>query len=316
MLTKYKLPPNCPVATALSELFTPPSIGDNRRSAGKLRTLIANKSGQLHMNNGTQQDTLSFFRYMIQQLKQEIQMTNSKELKEAMQIFAICEIVTTLVNNSRPYPNGTCYRCGDFPKKNRDTTNLIELDIPERFSKYDNVSLQELFTHKFAAETINWKCDNCCSHTNNCPIGQSWYTKNMVDGKDGGKCIYQKAQRTVELKNLQNVIFVYIKRYAFSTMQEKRTNKVQLPQEIKIGSFYYEPIGTVNHYGPTTNSGHYTAFVKRGNLWFQHNDTSITQSSLKEINECNGTYIIALKRIEHLPFLAASQVGCYFCYIF
>lgn len=107
-------------------------------------------------------------------------------------------------------------------------------------------SLSECLKAYFSAETVEYKIDN--------------------------KLPIIECQKYFRIKYLSDYVFFYLNRFAFdvSTLSQKKlTHSIQIPSSIDLGHYYetpvkqeYDLIGVVIHYGSTTSSGHYIAYIK------------------------------------------------------
>ena len=74
----------------------------------------------------------------------------------------------------------------------------------------------------------------------------------------------------------------------------KNTNAcslVELPTP--LGNVPYSVVATIEHIGDTIQSGHYVAYVKRGEHWLKCNDRTITVAD--EIQATSQSYVMILR---------------------
>jgi hypothetical protein len=139
-------------------------------------------------------------------------------------------------------------------------------------------------------------------------------------------------QQSCRLVNLPDFLMLHIKRFAYS-QKEKKTIKIQdpvfLPQNLPIdlscflddqeavltqASAFYEVAGCIVHSGSSANSGHYRAYVKRGDKSYCMNDNAVSECTKQEfLSAIAQAYIVTLAKNtqrherEEKPGLAKSQ---------
>ena len=89
-------------------------------------------------------------------------------------------------------------------------------------------------------------------------------------------------QRTVKTIKNENLIDIPLK-FDFKNFIKKKKNN---------HNYNYELIGTINHYGRTSRSGHYIAFCKNQNNWYQFNDSMKSQINEKDVINKNTIIVI------------------------
>ncbi len=80
----------------------------------------------------------------------------------------------------------------------------------------------------------------------------------------------------------------------FDNNNRKLNNVMCITESININSHQANLKAFIQHYG-TTQNGHYTSTIKKGNTWYQCNDSQIKEINLNQ--EINDAYILFYKSI-------------------
>lgn len=141
-------------------------------------------------------------------------------------------------------------------------------------------SLRDCFVHFFKAEKLGgdncWKCDKCKKK--------------------------QPALKQMRLLSLPESLTIQLKR--FSPTGRKYDRHVQFESELRLRDFMVPDLpeqqrdvrfslyAAVVHSGPTTNSGHYTSFVRASNnVWYHFDDDHVSQVSAATVLK-NSPYLL------------------------
>lgn len=123
------------------------------------------------------------------------------------------------------------------------------------------------------------------------------------------------AQKRGSIHKEPNVLTLQLKRFDFSRMFGGKVSKeVHFPEDLNIRPFMsctkldpmiYKLYGVLVHSGYSCNSGHYYCYVKASNgLWYEMNDSRVTQVSLKTVLSAQAYllfYVKAKKRLNKQP---------------
>lgn len=109
------------------------------------------------------------------------------------------------------------------------------------------------------------------------------------------------------IKSSPNILTVQLKRFTNQGKKDMRT--VRFSETLRLDSclLYSEPIvyklyAVLIHVGFGCRSGHYYSFVKAPNdMWFEANDSSISQASVSRVLNNNAAYILMYKRDSAKP---------------
>lgn len=105
------------------------------------------------------------------------------------------------------------------------------------------------------------------------------------------------ASKQYKFEQLPGVLIVQLKRFAFSATGGGKISKhIHFPDRLTIPASLlgpyatrgerersYKLFGVVEHHGKVLSSGHYTASVKRDDIWYHVDDTTITTTSLSAV---------------------------------
>lgn len=173
----------------------------------------------------------------------------------------------------------TIIQCPDcsFKSHNFDPYSCISLDLP---NSKENTTLQKCLESMCLEETLDesnrWKCDNC---------------NTLV-------C----AKKTSSIWDSPNILILNLKRFNNNGLKKENRvefdiNNLNLDDYTSIGqcSKSYELYSVINHSG-TSNSGHYWAYCKRGDDWFNFNDSSVSKINTNDIiSEANYVLFFRIK---------------------
>ena len=117
------------------------------------------------------------------------------------------------------------------------------------------------------------------------------------------------------IKSSPNILTVQLKRFTNQGKKDMRT--VRFSETLKLDQFliYAEPVvyrlyAVLIHIGFGCRSGHYYSFVKAPNdVWFEANDSSVTQASLGRVLNNSGAYILMYKKDSVRPKVQENSVG-------
>ena len=118
----------------------------------------------------------------------------------------------------------------------------------------------------------------------------------LLDEDNKVNCARCKTKRSVSkglrLATAPSVLVCQLKRFAFDIYgRATRLSKhLEYPLRLEIGDFMsranqskpppYELVGVLVHAGRRCESGHYLAFIKRGNFWYKADDEVVTKVSI------------------------------------
>ena len=87
---------------------------------------------------------------------------------------------------------------------------------------------------------------------------------------------------------------IYIHR--FTDRGAKNERKIEISEYIQISGEPYRLLSTAEHRGASAASGHYVSFLRKGEDWFNANDSAITRANFREISE-SGTCITIYEKL-------------------
>ena len=87
---------------------------------------------------------------------------------------------------------------------------------------------------------------------------------------------------------------IYIHRFNDRGMKNER--KIEISEYIQISGEPYRLLSSTEHRGASAASGHYVSFLRKGEDWFNANDSTITRSNFREISE-SGTCIAFYEKL-------------------
>ncbi len=69
----------------------------------------------------------------------------------------------------------------------------------------------------------------------------------------------------------------------------KKDTEVSAPHEIRVSDQLYRLAGIIKHSGATATSGHYVAWVRRGDTWFHVDDSRVLDADSDKVAEVSAT---------------------------
>ena len=230
-----------PVSSELSNIFNSPK-GDVT-SAGKLREIIAEKSGKF--DNWDQQDITEFHSTFLEVLETEFKTNNCQVGRELLNKFIgleKCEL--SFVN--------VCNICNYKPEDSLTEFKILSLDI---FSSVPGCTVSQLIQqHYQSVDMRKLRCE--------------------CEGSDN-KDVRVSSSISEEPENL----IIELRRYkAIAGNQEKCKNVIKLDSTLLLPSGGdYTLAAVVDHRGSTIQSGHYISFIKSENHWIILDDDVVTK---------------------------------------
>ena len=115
----------------------------------------------------------------------------------------------------------------------------------------------------------------------------------------------------MELWSLAKTMIMGLKRFsqimgAWSARSEKNSTEVRIPMQIDMSPFVKGPQGdgklmyelyAVTHHFGGLGGGHYTAYGKHGNRWFNFDDSSVSVL-IDEVIDPRSAYVLFWRRVE------------------
>ena len=116
------------------------------------------------------------------------------------------------------------------------------------------------------------------------------------------------------IKSPPNLLTIHLKRFTNSGHKDSRT--VRFGEVLKLDEFLiysedlvYELYAVLIHIGFGCRSGHYYSFIKASNdLWYEANDSFISQTSISKVLNNNGAYIFMYKKSTPRPKIVENSV--------
>ena len=267
------------VARHLAQLF---SGKMNRQvSSATIRSYVAQQSGKLYLDDGSQQDAEEFFRALELTLAEEL--VESEEFgNERNDHWGKIEIRRIFQDNSK---SGKCHNCDQYPSSKVEPFLVMKLHVLQSTS---SINLSSIVESHFSESTHTEKirCSNCCPHD-----------RDKIPCAQTGVCSGRQSAELVQLVEAPEFLLVQLLRY--DGKGHKIKTFVKIEDELRMPSNnIYKPLAILNHIGPTQNSGHYVTYRKTDSeQWMFFDDTFNRSSSLKEANSADN-YILLFKKKE------------------
>ncbi|CAD8089076.1 unnamed protein product [Paramecium sonneborni] len=234
-----------------------------------------------------QQDSHEFLLLLLSQIQEELvgkKNTGKKEFFhsaiEAWEFYkgknadVITELFVGQVSNKN-----YCLKC----KRISEVYDpILDINLPlQNYSGAEEIKLNECLYSYFKEEQIQdeWIC-NICQHQNKYLIRKILVT--------------QKPQ----------FLIIHLKRFTQFPRNQKIQNDISYPEVLNIQQFCDENIikaqyrlkGLISHQGQL-NSGHYKAYAKRQNEWYEFDDDIVTKDKKDRHLSDKGAYIIFYEEI-------------------
>ena len=151
-----------------------------------------------------------------------------------------------------------CQACLEKSLHSEDFT-CLSIEIPKAEKHHVPIELESCIRETLSNEMViddDWACTSC-----------------------GGTF----AEKSMQVASLPSVLLLHLKRFVLTDKgYQKNQRVVRLPEFFMMHTTKYQVIGTVNHWGASMNSGHYTANINAGQ-WKCCDDLKISASgNLKE----------------------------------
>ncbi|KAJ5072748.1 ubiquitinyl hydrolase 1 [Anaeramoeba ignava] len=164
---------------------------------------------------------------------------------------------------------------------------LIHFKIREIFGAPDSYTLTQCFSTLFEIEKLKGSNKYFCS-----------FCKRKND-----------ALKMISIKKFPEFLIIHLKRFAFSgNPTEKINNRVIFPlKNLDLSQFAFEKTNVENsyqynlysvivHLGQDRKSGHFITYSKRGEVWFELNDSNVSHVSQETVSESQA-YILFYQKI-------------------
>ena len=253
-------------------------------STSSIRRIVAQKSGKVYMDLGTQQDAEEFFRALEETLSEELKGSADFEATRDKH-WGSEEIRRRFRDNTQ---HGKCLQCGQYPSIKQQDFITLRLNIPRSSS---SVSLSSIIKGYYSesTQTDKMRCPNCCPHD-----------RDRVKCTNAGICKSRESTEIIQLTRAPELLFIQLLRYDGNNCKVKTHIKIDAELVLPDRGIY-EPMAMVNHIGPTQNSGHYVTHRRLDSgQWMLFNDTFNQISSLKEANTAEN-YILFFRRKDPKP---------------
>lgn len=258
------------------------SLATSNRPFNPTNFLVNFTRAHSSFNGFAQHDTQEFCRTLLDDFSKEMNrvktipkykefVTEGKTIEELNRDFTkLCrereDSIITDIFNGQLVTTSFCCNCG-FKSFSFEQIIDLPLQFPESAKSGKIVNLFEMINNYFKEETIKWdgKCENCKQKTNH--LKSSKYS------------------------SLPKVLIISFQRYNYLTnrknnMSIKYNEIVDLRDHIDpilfpIGeTTQYKLFGVSNHAG-TMDFGHYFAYIKIKDKWYQFNDEQVNEISMK-----------------------------------
>jgi ubiquitin C-terminal hydrolase len=138
-----------------------------------------------------------------------------------------------------------------------------------------------------------------------------FFREEVLTGNNKYNCPQCKHKSTATkqylIKSPPNILTIQLKRFTNQGKKDSRT--VKFSESLKLDSYliYAEPVtytlyAVLIHIGFGCRSGHYYSFIKAPNdVWFEANDSCVSQASVQRVLNNNGAYILMYKKDSPRP---------------
>ena len=242
------------ICDEMSSIF---KSGGNYASAACLRHLVGQRSGNLEISSGRQQDVTDFLRLLLQQIELELAELDGPQALFTNKFWGREHIVKKFANSS----DGKCSSCFKLPRQESEDFNIMKLDV---INTNNTLSLNSMIENSFSegTEVFKMKCSECCPHLTKCPLTGNCRLKNAIDQK----LLFRSPE------------FLFIQLLRFEQFNTHKTNTIVVPEDILTlpNGETYKFKGSADHLGDLIKNGHYVANVKSGEDWIRCNDDELS----------------------------------------
>jgi len=235
-----------------------------------------------------QQDSQEFLKILLDKLHETTQYSFKRDLKESI----VSETFKFQVESSVH-----CSKCGKASSKLEDYYE-IPLMIPSKKQS----SKKRLLKKLFSSSELNLY--DCLLHFCLPEELSDKYFCEFCQAKT-------KSQKETKVLTHPNVLVLFLKRFRYNKVSSKISTPVQLPLELNLEEFlkektpcFYSLKSFVSHSGGV-RGGHYIAYCKVGENWFEFNDSKVNKISEEKVLE-KEAYIVFYEKV-YEPRLFVSQ---------
>lgn len=259
---------SCCLSDIIKEFYTSTSI----IGYGPVDFLIASWKVKKSLAGYSEQDAHEFWQFLIHQIhkndKTSVKYLKNKESTPLMEDDQSqqssdqeCDCITHKTFSGKLKSTLKCRDCGNI-RETIDPMLDLSLEIQENKIPINDLhSCLKKFT-KLEELDVLYNCVNCRRKT--------------------------KVTKQLKLDKLPPILTIQLKRFEhFNGVSNKIESHVSIPLILNMDGYTtsigknYELFGIVVHIG-SVNTGHYIAYIKKGNFWFKFDDSTVTRVSQED----------------------------------
>lgn len=240
-----------------------------------------------------QQDAHEFMHYLLDRVHTELLLSPKS--------FGTTETIITGIFGGLLHSEVKCLVCGTHSRK-YDPFLDLSLEIPAEFQVRKSKTrdpqvcqLQDCLYHFISLEELTeselYICPNCKKR--------------------------QKSTKKFWIKRLPNVLCLHLKRFKFQAFHRSKVDTyVQFPmkgldmspyclqdQDENPKAFLFDLAAVVVHHGSGVSAGHYTTFAFHDGLWYNFNDSNVTQTEEGHVSGSKGYIFFYTRRHPNMAIL-------------
>lgn len=267
---------SCCLSNIMKEFYTSTSI----IGYGPVDLLTASWKVKKSLAGYSEQDAHEFWQFLIHQIhkndKTSIRYLKNKEStpthdeEHRKSAEEECDCITHRTFSGKLKSTLICKDCGNV-RSTIDPMLDLSLEIQENKTPIGDLhACLKKFT-KTEELDVSYNCSSCRKQT--------------------------KVTKRLTLEKLPPILTIQLKRFEhFNGMGSKIESHVSIPLVLSMGEYTtaacagennYELFGIVVHIG-SVNTGHYIAYIKKGNLWFKFDDATVTRVSQEDVSKVSA----------------------------
>lgn len=156
-----------------------------------------------------------------------------------------------------------CSRCDTVTLQDKESYQLKEIDTMHLTEKTPLSGLLAPLQYSVMEDVANsFYCDSCKDKVPSALKSVTWEYSDFI-------CVHEKTEVFDRVKN--------------KGIKSPNAMNLDIEDEIQVDGEKYRLVGLLQHQGLTSKSGHYIAFVKSNDEWYEYNDSTVRRSNLEEV---------------------------------
>ena len=289
---------------AANNYHLPAEPGRTLDSDAHMEFLRANAAADDRFTGETQQDANEYLVFLLDQIKQGV--TDQNKAKGEGQGLSHSLRDTFLMKLAT---NRHCLECNTVKTESEEHV-MLNLPLLSEDTAHDSTlrdyqertptDIAQLLSAAQQTEPVpDYDCETC-----------------NINNNDPKRKKTKMTQKSHILCRTGNAVIVMLNRFSTQTVTRKGIprfvtkkihRRVYTPGNLRLGTRWYSLGGVIYHHGKTPQEGHYTAAVRRGDTWYECDDTTVSELPLEWTPTVQGQQQDAAQSNTYLAFYHLTE---------